>query len=104
MSDVSDKPTITCWRADGDDYEPVACQCEVFGWPNLTVDGQIMYQNTHFLSRKEAWRKIERNIEAHGRNVADRLEEAQAELAKRREDAAEFSLRYGRYLKARSRG
>ena len=101
---MSDKPTITCWRADGDDHEPVACQCEVFGYPHHTVDGHKMYENTHFLSREEAWEKIQRNIEAHGQGVADRLEEAQAALVKRREDAAEFALRYGRYLKARRRG
>ena len=29
-------------------------QCEKIGWPNLTTDGYIIYDNTFFKSRKEA--------------------------------------------------
>lgn len=29
-------------------------QCEEFGWPNCTTDGEIMYENTSFKDRKDA--------------------------------------------------
>jgi hypothetical protein len=29
-------------------------ECEVFGWPNTTVDGELMYDNTFFKDRKTA--------------------------------------------------
>lgn len=29
-------------------------QCEETGWPNVTVTGGLMYENTHFENRKEA--------------------------------------------------
>lgn len=33
-------------------------QCEVFGWPNLTVDGEMMYDNTFFKSYDEAFKSL----------------------------------------------
>ena len=29
-------------------------QCEKFGWPNCTTDGELMYENTSFEDRKDA--------------------------------------------------
>lgn len=29
--------------------------CEEFGWPNCTTDGMLMYENTSFMKRGEAW-------------------------------------------------
>jgi hypothetical protein len=30
-------------------------QCEAYGWPNTTHAGEIMYENTYFKTRKEAY-------------------------------------------------
>ena len=38
-----------------------AVQCEEYGWPNVTVTGELMYENTHFKSRKEAFAEAKRN-------------------------------------------
>jgi len=29
-------------------------KCEKLGWPNITLDGELMYDNQHFKTRKEA--------------------------------------------------
>lgn len=38
--------------------------CEVPGWPNVTHDGQIMYDNTHFTDRDKAVECAKRNASA----------------------------------------
>ncbi len=35
--------------------------CEEFGWPNVTTDGERMYENTFFLSREEALERCRYN-------------------------------------------
>jgi len=30
--------------------------CEEFGWPNCTTDGMLMYENTSFAVREDAWK------------------------------------------------
>lgn len=44
----------TIWTAD--DGRVIKKQCEVFEWPNVTTDGQLIYENTFFETRKEALR------------------------------------------------
>lgn len=38
----------------GKDGEIIETYCEEIGWPNVTYDGQVMYDNTHFTERSEA--------------------------------------------------
>lgn len=47
------------------DGKVVKEQCEVFGYPNITTSGELMYDNTHYKTRKEAWNDpsyIDRNL------------------------------------------
>lgn len=37
------------------DWAVVADYCEEYGWPNTTNSGYIMYENTYFKTRKEAY-------------------------------------------------
>lgn len=37
-----------------EDGRVIKKQCEEFGWPNTTIDGRIMYENTSFKTRREA--------------------------------------------------
>jgi hypothetical protein len=65
-------------------------ECEEYGWPHVTHDGQIMYDNTFHVdaNRVAAWAKemfIER-IKAAG----DRISEWQLEIAKAHERIASF--------------
>jgi hypothetical protein len=32
--------------------------CEEYGWPNTTHDGEVMFDNTHFRTRAEAYRRL----------------------------------------------
>ena len=56
--------------------------CEEFGFPNVTNDGELMYENTHFMTREEAARSGLRNIRA-------RVENANRHVAEMREKLAE---------------
>lgn len=66
------------WRGQGGDIEPVPCTYDTeFGHPHYckTPDGttEMMYINTHFKTKKEAWKSIVEGIRAHvilsGRHV-----------------------------------
>lgn len=32
--------------------------CEVYGWPNITIDGELMYENTFFRTYNEAYKSL----------------------------------------------
>lgn len=63
-------------------------QCEALGWPNVTHDGCLMYENTYFVSKAEAIRQAlavaVADIKSATRNVAHlkaELDASQAYLA-----------------------
>lgn len=72
-------PLILCWSIEG--HEPVACECEVFGWPNFTTTGHQMFQNSHYLDREEAWAHIERSNKIRLELAVSQLREARAKVA-----------------------
>jgi hypothetical protein len=73
---------IKGFRGSDGDIEPVPFECEVFGYPNKTTDGETMFINTHFLSEGDAWDSILSGWEA-GVHIYTRLvEQAKADLAK----------------------
>lgn len=57
--------------------------CEEFGWPNVTHDGDLMYQNTHFLEREEALQYARRDAHAKVATLQETVEEARQRLAER---------------------
>jgi hypothetical protein len=64
-NDVIENP-ITIYRAIyfGEDYVVQKTVCETFGYPNTDIDGYLQYENTHFLSEKEALEHAIRNEES----------------------------------------
>lgn len=67
--------------------------CEELGWPNVTHDGRMMFENTFSSNRDKvvrwAFRSARAGIEAWGERVAERerdLSEARAHLARRQND------------------
>jgi chromosome segregation ATPase len=64
-NDVIENP-ITIYRSIylGEDYVVQKTVCETFGYPNTDIDGYLQYENTHFLSAKEALEHAIRNEEA----------------------------------------
>ena len=45
--------------------ELVEKKCEDYGWPNLTYDGLIMYDNVFFKTRNDAVEKAKRELASH---------------------------------------
>lgn len=39
--------------------------CEKFGWPEITIDGELMYENTFFLTRKETLKACRKDCRAY---------------------------------------
>lgn len=68
--------------------EIVEKRCEALGWPNVTTEGDLMYENTYFRTRELAAAKAKASassgLQFFKRRVADlslQLEAAQADLA-----------------------
>ncbi|WP_052730507.1 hypothetical protein [Sphingomonas sp. SRS2] len=71
----------------------IECACEELGWPNVTHDGRMMYENSFTPDRAQALRwaikSARSGIEAWATNVAERtaaLIEARTHLARRQGD------------------
>ncbi|ACK78086.1 hypothetical protein RU820_05375 [Acidithiobacillus ferrooxidans] len=69
-------------------------QCEVFGWPNVTHDGCLMYKNTFSLDKAEviSWAKI--SAERGVKNAQEVLNRHQKQLQESQEylDACRLQL------------
>lgn len=49
--------------------------CEEHGWPNLTTDGELMYENTHFANRQDCLEQAEATLRARVESGIDRVKE-----------------------------
>lgn len=83
-----------CWRGSDGDSEPVKCTYEQeFGHPNYCKlpDGsdEKMYNNTHFMTEDEAWKKIKDSMNAELDFIAGKLKEAKANLRQQEIKATE---------------
>lgn len=80
--------------------EIIEKQCEELGWPNITHDGAIMYEGMFSTDRGTVVEWAKRNCLAGVRYIRDdilpdrraRLEEMEAELARRLEDARALGI------------
>lgn len=57
-------------------------QCEAYGWPNITHDGCLMYENVFFEHKADAVRAAKANAEAGCEITARHSEECERDLAK----------------------
>ena len=73
---------IKGFRGTDGDIEPIPFECEEFGYPNKTTDGETMFINTHFLSEGEAWDSLLDGWEAGVRIHKRLVEQAKADLVK----------------------
>lgn len=76
-------------------------QCEKPGWPNVTHDGDVMYENTYSTDKRQVVQWAKRNARAGisiiTRSIADtetRLAEQREELAKCENDLAELDAAF----------
>lgn len=59
----------------------LAVECEEFGWPNLTVAGELMYENTHFKTFEEAKKNCLESLSSMARCYSNLLQDAQAQVS-----------------------
>lgn len=89
------------YRGTDGDVEPVEMECDEFGYPNRTIDDELMYENTHFKTEKEAWVSILNSVKAGvnltGRDVAS----AEKNILRAQRGAADsakaFSIAHKKY-------
>ncbi len=74
------------------------CRCEAYGWPNITHDGQLMYENTFSAAREKIVQSAKRNaqagIEIWTRNLQDsqkRVTECETELGQAKRELAQLN-------------
>lgn len=91
------------YRGSDGDTKPVELECEQFGWPNYTVDGKQMFDNTHFRTEKEAWVSILESVKAGVLLAGGSVRNAEEELARVRKIAGnrakEFEEAHNNYNK-----
>jgi hypothetical protein len=83
------------WLSDevGDRPVKTACERGKFGYPNLTVTGQKMYENTAFRTEIEAWECLIRNVDAGQRISVMNVRDAERRLATAKEELVKDALR-----------
>lgn len=74
--------------------EIIEKQCEELGWPNVTHDGDVMYENTWFPTREQAIRAAKQDARSAISGWGGALERVQDELerVKRQLDGAKADL------------
>jgi len=65
-------------------------RCEKFGWPNVTHDGELMYENTFSTNRKNIIERALCNARAGAELIRERVNSAEHELEKARCYLAEY--------------
>lgn len=69
-------------------------QCEKFGFPNVTHDGEIMYENTHFLNIAHAVKYARQNIHYAIEHFEESIKDFEAKIAEKKRMLDE----YGAYM------
>ena len=73
--------------------------CEEYGWPNVTHDGRMMYENEFFQSREEAVASGKRDAKLGVKYAKERVQRCEDELAKAKDHLAE-EQKFQRAIKA----
>mgnify|MGYP000870999609 CR=1 FL=1 len=73
--------------------EPEAVECDPPGYPHLDSKGRKQYENTHYDTPDEAWRRIWASAQAGVQLSADTVERLRVETAKAEARLVEDSLR-----------
>jgi len=65
-----------------DDDSIIKKQCEKPGWPNLTTDGELMYENTFWKTEEEAKTFALKSAEIRLKNTREYLNDSKSEVIK----------------------
>lgn len=61
-------------------HEIIESYCDALGWPNVTYDGVLMYNNTHYPTRKQAVDEAIKEMLASIKIRKERREELEADI------------------------
>lgn len=64
----------------------VESSTDEYGWPNTTIEGYIMYENTHFDNKEDAIKQGISEHEAFKRLLEEQIEEREKELKEKHKD------------------
>ena len=78
----------------------IECQCEEYGWPNVTHDGQMMYDNIFFENEVDARAAGIRNAKAGIKSMERVVAQSEKELEERRGYLAEHRSDLAKLLPA----
>lgn len=87
MPDVFERSIPVYTYAGGDILEK---RCETLGWPNVTHDGMMMYENTFSDDRDKVIGWATRNAELAIKNTEERIVDMEGELVKLNNRLAEY--------------
>lgn len=93
LREVIDAPdtfetSITVWTYE--DGEIIEKKCEALGWPNVTHDGCLMYENTFSTDKQKVIRWAKKNTQCGIEMVEERLEEDRAKALKTEATLAKY--------------
>ena len=77
------------YRGTDGDIEPIEMECDIFGYPNKTTNGETMFENTHFKTEAEAWKSILASVKAGIMLVGGGVRNAEEELGRLRKQAGD---------------
>lgn len=75
--DTCENPIDVYTHKDG---KIIKQQCEVFGWPNSTLCGDLMHKNTHYLSYEDALKDALNDQESYEKQLIERASKRRIEL------------------------
>lgn len=78
-SDDKFDKSITVYTFDGG--EIIEKQCESTGWPNVTHDGELMYENTFSIDRELIVKAAKRSAAARIKMIGESIERTKIELS-----------------------
>ena len=74
--------SLTVWTYE--DGRILELECEEYGWPNVTHDGRLMYENMFFDRKEQAVKAAVRNCESAVSGWKDIVAKSEESLAKER--------------------
>lgn len=64
---------------------------DAYGYPNVTISGELMYENEYFKTKEEAIKEGIKEYEYYENNLKEQIIESEKEILKKREKAIELN-------------
>jgi len=89
------------WKRHKTEPRPVAVECSIPSYPHRDVDGDQIYENSHFSTEEQCWGWITRDILAGVSLAGGRVEDAKAHLARAEQKAGEVAQEWAAFTRLR---